>query len=384
MMLSTVDEAPLSLSSRVVMLVDLDYFFAQAEEIRNPAIRDKPVVVCVYSGRSEDSGAVSTSNYIARGYGVKSGMPIVQAKRKLENIEAVFLPVDHVYYDQVSEKVMDILRSYADRFEQVGVDEAFVEATMRTEGDFEKARSLAQAMKEKLKAQLGLSCSIGVGPNKLVSKVAADEQKPNGLTVIKPEEVEHFLFPLPVRRLIGVGMKTEERMHDMGINTVGDLAKVDVQRLIDIFGKKLGTYFYNTSRGLDDDPVEEKGEAESFSRIATLKQDSHDLALILEKTDQLCKEIHNTLVQQKLSFKTVGIVAFMEDLTAYSRSKTLEIQTNAIEIMKQTVKELYAKLLSEVQFDVRRVGVKVSGFAKEQKGQKRLTSFLEPAQDSQP
>jgi len=383
-MLSTVDEAPLSLSSRVVMLVDLDYFFAQAEEIRNPAIRDKPVVVCVYSGRSEDSGAVSTSNYIARGYGVKSGMPIVQAKRKLENIEAVFLPVDHVYYDQVSEKVMDILRSYADRFEQVGVDEAFVEATMRTEGDFEKARSLAQAMKEKLKAQLGLSCSIGVGPNKLVSKVAADEQKPNGLTVIKPEEVEHFLFPLPVRRLIGVGMKTEERMHDMGINTVGDLAKVDVQRLIDIFGKKLGTYFYNTSRGLDDDPVEEKGEAESFSRIATLKQDSHDLALILEKTDQLCKEIHNTLVQQKLSFKTVGIVAFMEDLTAYSRSKTLEIQTNAIEIMKQTVKELYAKLLSEVQFDVRRVGVKVSGFAKEQKGQKRLTSFLEPAQDSQP
>jgi len=383
-MLSTVDEAPLSLSSRVVMLVDLDYFFAQAEEIRNPAIRDKPVVVCVYSGRSEDSGAVSTSNYIARGYGVKSGMPIVQAKRKLENIEAVFLPVDHVYYDQVSEKVMDILRSYADRFEQVGVDEAFVEATRRTEGDFEKARSLAQAMKEKLKAQLGLSCSIGVGPNKLVSKVVADEQKPNGLTVIKPEEVEHFLFPLPVRRLIGVGMKTEERMHDMGINTIGDLAKVDVQRLIDIFGKKLGTYFHNTSRGLDDDPVEEKGEAESFSRIATLKQDSHDLALILEKTDQLCKEIHNTLVQQKLSFKTVGIVAFMEDLTAYSRSKTLEIQTNAIEIMKQTVKELYAKLLSEVQFDVRRVGVKVSGFAKEQKGQKRLTSFLEPAQDSQP
>jgi len=378
-----VDEAPLSLSSRVVMLVDLDYFFAQAEEIRNLAIRNKPVVVCVYSGRSEDSGAVSTSNYIARGYGVKSGMPIIQAKRKLENIEAVFLPVDHVYYDQVSEKVMDVLRSYADRFEQVGVDEAFVEATKSIEGDFEKARSLAQAIKDKLKAQLGLSCSIGVGPNKLVSKVAADEQKPNGLTVIKPEEVEHFLFPLPVRRLIGVGMKTEERMHDIGINTVGDLAKSDVQRLIGIFGKKLGTYFHNASQGLDDDPVEEKGEAESFSRIATLKQDSHDLALILEKTDQLCEEIHNTLVQQKLSFKTVGIVAFMKDLTAYSRSKTLENQTNAIEIMKQTVKELYAKLLSEVQLDVRSVGVKVSGFAKEQKGQKRLTSFLESAKDSQ-
>jgi DNA polymerase IV (DinB-like DNA polymerase) len=371
------------LSSRVVMLVDLDYFFAQAEEIRNPAIRDKPVVVCVYSGRSEDSGAVSTSNYIARGYGVKSGMPIIQAKRKLENIEAVFLPVDHVYYDQVSKKVMDVLRSYADGFEQVGVDEAFVEETKSTEGDFEKARSLAQAIKDKVRAQLGLSCSIGVGPNKLVSKVAADEEKPNGLTIIKPEEVEHFLFPLPVRRLIGVGVKTEERMRDMGINTIGDLAKFDVQRLIDIFGKKLGTYFHNAAQGLDDDPVEEKGEAESFSRIATLKQDSHDLALVLEKADQLCEEIHITLVQQKLSFKTVGIVAFMKDLTVYSRSKTLENQTNAIEIMRQTVKELYAKLLSEVQFDVRRVGVKVSGFAREQKGQKRLTSFLDSAQDSQ-
>jgi len=372
------------LSSRVVMLVDLDYFFAQAEEIRNPAIRGKPVVVCVYSGRSEDSGAVSTSNYVARGYGVKSGMPIIQAKRKLENVEAVFLPVDHVYYDRVSEKVMDVLRSYADRFEQVGVDEAFAEATQRTDGDFEKARGLAQVMKDKLKAQLSLSCSIGVGPNKLVSKVAADEQKPDGLTVIKPDQVEQFLFPLPIRRLIGVGVKTEERMHNMGINTIGDLAKLDVQRLIDVFGRKLGTYFHNASRGLDDDPVEESGEAESFSRIATLKQDSHDLGLILEKTDQLCEEIHNTLVQQKLSFKAVGIVAFMKDLTVYSRSKTLQNQTDDVEIMKQTVEELFAKLLSEVQFDVRRVGVKVSGFAKEQRGQKKLTSFLEPAEGGQP
>ena len=366
------------LQGRIVLLVDLDYFFAQCEELRDPSIKDKPVVVCVYSGRSQDSGAVSTANYIARKYGVKSGMPIFQAKKKLESVEAVFLPVDHVFYDQISEKVMNILRIHSDHFEQVGVDEVYLDVTQKASGDFAKASELAQRVKDDLKAQLNLSCSVGVGPNKLVAKIAADTQKPDGLTVIPPERVIAFLSPLPVGRLIGVGTKTKERMQTIGINTISDLAACDVQKLIAIFGKTLGTYFHNAALGIDNEPVQEKGEAESISKIATLKQDTRDLNFIIEKTDQLCSEIHNTTQQQNIVYKTVGIILITTDLTVYTRSKTLENSTRDIVALKKIVKELFEKLLNETPLEVRRVGVKISNFVKEETSQRQLTSFIKP------
>lgn len=366
------------MSSRVVMLVDLDYFFAQCEELRNPSIKNKPVVVCVYSGRSQDSGAVSTANYIARKYGVKSGMPIFQAKKKLESVEAVFLPVDHVFYDQISEKVMNILRSHSDHFEQVGVDEAYLDVTHKASGNFAKASDLAQRVKDDLKAQLDLSCSVGIGPNKLVAKIAADTQKPDGLTVIPPEQVIAFLSPLPVGRLIGVGTKTKERMQTIGINIISDLAAYDAQKLMAIFGKTLGAYFHNAALGIDNEPVQLKGEAESISKIVTLKQDTRDLNRILEKTDQLCSEIHDTAQQQNTAYKTAGIILITTDLAVYSRSKTLENSTRDIIILKKVVKELFEKLLNETPLEARRVGVKISNFCTEETSQKQLSSFIKP------
>lgn len=369
------------MGSRVVMLVDMDYFFAQAEETRNPSLKDKPVVVCVYSGRTEDSGAVSTANYVAREYGVKSGMPIFLAKRKLEGVEAVFLPVDHVFYDDVSGKVMNLLRSYADSFEQVGVDEAFLDVTKRTVGSYDSTRELAQKMKDELKAQLKLTCSIGIGPNKVIAKIAADAQKPDGMTVVRPEQVEVFLFPLPVERLIGVGAKTKNRMNALGINIIGELAKYDVQKLVSVFGKALGTYFHNASMGLDDQPVEEKSEVESVSRISTLKQNTRDLDLIFGRADQLCDEIHAEISQQKLAFKTVGIIAVMMDLSIHSRSKTLESPIDERESLKMAVKELFEKLLAETELEVRRVGVKVSGFVRGKNKQRQLTHFFSSSEN---
>ena len=143
------------MQNRVVMLVDFDYFYAQCEELRNPAIRDKPVVVGVYSGRTEESGAVSTSNYIARKYGVKSGLPLFMAKRKLEGTEAVFLPVDHEYYEQISNRIMQILKGYATSLEQVSVDEAYLDVTEQVQGSFEKAKDYAQKIKTEVKIQVG-------------------------------------------------------------------------------------------------------------------------------------------------------------------------------------------------------------------------------------
>jgi DNA polymerase IV (DinB-like DNA polymerase) len=367
--------------NRVVMLVDFDYFFAQVEELRNPSIRDKPVVVCVYSGRSEDSGAVSTANYVARNLGVKSGMPIVLAKKRLQGVESVFLPVDYAFYEAVSAKIMSLLRAYADRFEQVGVDEAYLDVSQRTKGIFEDAKLLAEGIKKEVVAQHGLTCSIGVGPNRLVAKMAADSSKPNGLTIVGPNEVVGFLAPLPVDRLIGVGPKTRERMHRLGITTIGDLAKCNVQRLLDVFGKKLGSYFHNASAGIDDEPVHERGEAESISRISTLKEDTCDLSSILERSDRECEEIHEDLSRGDFGFRTITVMAVLKDMSVRSRSRTLDDYSDRLDVLKETVRELFGNFLAESDLEFRRVGVKVSGLTRRVGDQRRLTSFMEQRSD---
>lgn len=365
----------LILRDRIVMLVDLDYFFAQCEERRNPSIKGKPVVVCVYSGRTEDSGAVSTANYVARKYGVKSGIPIVLAKKKLKDVDAVFLPVDKTFYREVSDEIMEILRGYADRFEQMGIDEAYLDVTKRTKGIYQ-AEELAETIKGDVLTQQSLTCSIGVGPNKLVAKIAADVQKPNGLTLVRPEEVQSFLLPLPVRRLVGVGRKTEKKLETLGVRTVGQLARFDVQKLIEVFGRKLGTYFHNASLGIDEEPVQERSEPESVSRISTLKDDTRDLAAILDEAYRLCDAVHAKLLQRGLVYRSVSIYVVAGDLSVHSRSKTFENPTSDLETFKRTVKELYEKFLSESAVEARRVGVKLSNLSKKEELQKPLTNFF--------
>ena len=358
------------------MLADFDYFFAQCEELRNPALKGKPVVVGVYSGRTKDSGAVSTANYVARKFGVKSGLPLYLAKKRLRETEAVFLPVDNEFYEHISEKIMQMLRSYADSFEQTSIDEAYLDVTQKVRGSFEAAEDYAQKMKNDVKHQVGIVLSVGVGPNKLVAKIAADTRKPDGLTVVKPKEIQHFLSPLPVNRLLGVGRKTTAKLDELGIETVGELARYDVQRLIDVFGKKLGVYFHNAAKGVDNEPVQETGEAESISRISTLKENTRDLMVVLQKTDRLIKDICKDVVQRNISFKQIAVVAVMTDLSIRSRSKTLENASRDVEGLRRSVRELFEKLLGESKLEIRRVGVKISHFAKEEAKQKQLTSFF--------
>ncbi len=364
------------MQARIIMLVDLDYFYAQCEEKRNPSLKGKPVVVCVYSGRTEDSGAVSTANYIARRYGVKSGIPISLAKKILKDIDAVFMPVDHEFYREVSGKIMEILRSHAGEFEQVGIDEAYMDVTQRVRGSYEEAKELAARIKKDVWTQQELTCSIGVGPNKLVAKIAADIQKPDGLTLIESGEVGRFLSPLPVSRLVGVGRKTEKKMENLGIRTVGDLARFDVQRLVEVFGRKLGTYFHNASLGIDDEPVQERGEAESLSKISTLKENTRKLEVILEEADKLCAEVYAKLVDRRLSFRSVSIFVVASDLSVHTRSKTIENPTKDMEVFTKTVRNLFAKFLSESDVEARRVGVKVSNLTKEERKQKQITNFF--------
>src|SRR5919198_2325128 len=201
-------EGPKSSTSRIIMHVDFDYFFAQCEEIRRPELRSKPVVVCVFSGRTEDSGVVSTANYVARKYGVKSGIPIRVAKSKLEDVsDAVYLPLDSAYYSQVSQSAMSIIDSYADRFEHVGIDECYLDVSGKAD-NFEVAKAIAQEIKHDIKEHVQLTCSIGAAPNKMLAKIASDLRKPDGLTVIEPGNAAQFIAGMDAGKIPGIGPKT--------------------------------------------------------------------------------------------------------------------------------------------------------------------------------
>jgi DNA polymerase IV (DinB-like DNA polymerase) len=359
------------------MLADFDYFFAQCEELRNPSIKERPVVVGVYSGRTEESGAVSTSNYVARKYGVKSGLPLFLAKKKLEGLDPVFFHVDHEYYDDISNRIMNIFRTYATALEQVSVDEAYLDVTEQVDGSFEKAADYARKIKADVKAQVGISFTIGVGPNKLVAKIACDSQKPDGLTIVRPEEAKAFLAPLAVDRLLGVGKKTTVRMEQMGIKTIDELAHYDTQRLVEAFGKAMGIYFHNAANAVDNEPVQEQGEAESISKIGTLKQDTHDLEYIMQKCDELTEIVYREVAEKGYSFKTVSIYMVNVDLSGKTRSVTLEQPAKDKETIRRNVRMLFERYLAESPLDIRRVGVRVSAFSKEEPKQKSLTSFFQ-------
>ena len=364
-------------ASRIVMLVDLDYFFAQVEELRNPSLEGRPVVVGMYSGRTETSGAVSTSNYIARKFGVKSGIPLFLAQKRLENKDAVFLPVDYDYYQQVSDKIMAVLRGYGDALEHAGIDEAYLDVTKKTNGSYEEAEVLVREMKAAVKREVGVTFSVGIGPNKLIAKIASDMHKPDGVTVVRPEQIRDFLLPLPVDALLGVGKKTVAKMSELGIKTVGELANFNVQRLVEVFGKTLGLYFHNAANGVDNEPLQEAGEAESIGRMSTLKENSRDLDFIMQKINQQIDEIYTEVTQKNLSYHQVGIVAVMTDLSMKSRMKTLEKPTKDKENIRKTAIELFEKYIGESELEIRRVGVRIADFRKEERQQQQLTSFFQ-------
>ncbi len=239
-----------------------------------------------------------------------------------------------------------------------------------------KKLPVASRIKREIYIQQKLTCSVGVGPNKLVAKIAADIKKPDGLTVVPPEHVKAFLAPLPVRSLLGVGKKYEQRLESLHVKTVGQLANFDVQKLIGVFGKHLGTYLHNASQGIDDTPVQERTEPESLSRIATLKEDTRDLDTILQQAYKLCESVHGKLLNQKLVYRSVSIYIVANDLSTHSRSKTFETPTTDLQIFMSTVQELFEKFLNESDIEARRVGVRLSSLSPVAAEQKQLTSFF--------
>jgi DNA polymerase IV (DinB-like DNA polymerase) len=352
----------MSENKRIIFHMDMDHFYTAVEERERPAYKGKPVVVGADPKEGKGRGVVSTSNYEARKAGVRSGMPISRAWKLCP--EAIYLPPNFPLYIQVSIEIMEIARRYADKFEQWGLDEAFLDVSLRVK-DYGEAETLAKQLKREIKEKEHLTCSIGVGPNKLVAKIASDYQKPDGLTIVKKNEAEAFLAPLPARRLLWVGRKTETKLKKMGINTIGELARYDPTVLAEAFGV-MGTQMHVMARGIDRSEVETKTEVKSISHETTFEEDTDDADAVLKALDALAAEVSKEVTAQKLFFKTVTVKVRYENFETHTRSKTLAFMTNRLQDLQKTARELLRAYLKRDR-KIRLIGVRVSSFVKGEK-----------------
>ena len=342
---------------RIIFHMDMDHFYTAVEEREHPEYRGKPVVVGADPKEGKGRGVVSTSNYEARKAGVRSGMPISRAWKLCP--EAIYLPPNFPLYIKVSKEIMEIAQKYADKFEQWGIDEAFLDVSERVK-DYAEAEAVATQIKREISKKEQLTCSIGIGPNKLIAKIASDYQKPDGLTVVREGEAEAFLAPLPVRKLLWVGRKTEAKLKEMGINTIGDLARYDPTALTEKFGV-MGTHMHLMARGIDRSEVEPRTEVKSISHETTFEEDTDDADIVLQALDRLSEEVCREVVNQSLFFKTVTIKVRYENFETHTRSKTLAFMTNRLQDLKKTARELLQVYLRQDR-KVRLIGVRVSNF----------------------
>jgi DNA polymerase IV (DinB-like DNA polymerase) len=342
-------------ANRTIFHVDMDQFFAAVEEREHPDFEGKPVVVGADPKAGKGRGVVSTANYEARKYGIRSGMPISRAWKLCP--DAIYVKPDFQLYIPTSERIMKILGKYAEKLERWGLDEAFLDVSNKAASS-KKARKLAEEIKKEILKKEKITCSIGVGPNKLVAKIASEFEKPNGLTIIEPKNVEKFLAPLSVRKLLWVGKKTERRLKKMGIKTIGDLASYDHHELTEKFGV-VGAQYYLYAHGIDNSEVAERDTVKSVSRETTFQEDVANYELVLETSNNLCQEILKELEERKLLFKTVTIKIRYANFETHAHGKTLTFYTKDLQSFQRTAKDLLQPYLFKDR-KIRLVGVRAS------------------------
>ncbi|NIT04075.1 DNA polymerase IV, partial [Candidatus Saccharibacteria bacterium] len=314
---------------RIIGHLDMDAFFAAIEERDNPQFAGLPIAVGADPKGGRGRGVVSTANYKARKYGIYSATPIShawklsqKAKKKGEP-EVVFLPVNMKRYVEVSRKVMEVVRRLVPKAEQVSVDEAYFDLSFC--GSYKKALKLCEKIKREIKEKEKLTASIGVGPNKLVAKIASDLKKPDGLTLVKESQVEDVLSPLSVSKIPGVGPKTAAKLKAMDISTIGELRKVTKQELAELFGK-WGVDIFEKSRGRDSSPVlEVKPKAKSIGEQETFAEDTKDPGVIFSRLKSLSRDVIRRFHDSEFrNFRTVTVTVRLSGFETRTRSRTLE------------------------------------------------------------
>ncbi|MDH4084652.1 MAG: DNA polymerase IV [Nitrospira sp.] len=324
---------------RIIAHLDMDAFFASIEERDTPAFRGVPLVVGADPLGGKGRGVASTSNYLARAYGIHSATPISMAWRLSEAARhagkppVTFVSVDMPKYARVSEEVMQIVRRFISKVEQASIDEAYGDVSW-TES-YEEAERICRQLKEAITTEVLLTASVGIGPNKLVAKIASGWQKPSGLTVVREDQVETFLAPLPIRVIPGIGPKTEAKLRERGIKVINDLRRLSMHQLEQLLGKR-GVALYNGARGWDDYSLEEYSEPKSIGEQKTFESDTLDSQALFTQLARLARGVSDRLSREDFkAFQTVVLTVRFADFETKSRAHTVAVPTGDLSVLQR-------------------------------------------------
>lgn len=325
--------------SRIIAHLDMDAFFAAIEERDTPAFRGVPLVVGADPLGGKGRGVASTSNYPARAYGIHSATPISTAWRLSEEARRAgkppvrFVSVDMPKYERVSEEVMQIARRFVTKVERASIDEVY--GDLSGTASYDEAERICRNLKKAIVSDVRLTASVGIGPNKLIAKIASGWKKPDGLMVVREEEVEAFLSPLSVRAIPGIGPKTEALLREKGIGVVKDLRDVSLQQLTHLLGKR-GAALYDKAHGHDDSPVEEYSEPQSIGEQETFESDTLDSHTLFTQLDSLARGAMGRLTLEGFqAFRTVVLTVRFADFETKSRAHTMPVPSNDHGVLKR-------------------------------------------------
>lgn len=324
------------MAKRIIAHLDMDAFFASVEEAVTPAFAGKPIVVGSEIINGVGRGVVSTANYKAREYGIHSAQPIsiawrLSQKAKSEGKpEAIFLPVDFELYNKASDNIHNIIKKYSNLVEQASIDEFYFD--LSSTKDFKKAETICKKIKSEIKKTEKITCSVGIAPNKLISKIAAGINKPDGMLLVghlprikAGKQIQTFLNPLPIRELPGIGPKTAELLYIQGIHTIKDLSTLTMEVLKDLLGNKHGESIYYKSKGIDDTPLEEFREVKSIGEQTTFPQNTLEPTPICESFQQLTNNVFNRFQNSNFTtFKSITITIRFADFETKTSSKSFK------------------------------------------------------------
>ena len=355
---------------RVIFHVDMDAFYVSVERRENPELLGRSVIVGADPRGGKGRGVVMACSYEARGLGIRSGMPISMAWKKLP--DAVYLPPNYDLYGSVSESVMGVLREHADVLEHLSIDEAFLDVTSKVNG-FEGAAEYARKVKAAVREREGLACTIGAAPNKSTAKIASDLAKPDGLKVVRPEEVAAFLAPLPVTRISGVGTKTAAILEHAGVTTIGQLAAFPGSDLKKLLGKN-AVWLWGIAKGIEQMPVEERPDPKSISVERTFDRDVADWSVVIRTLDSIAHNVYLRAKGQGASFQTVGIKIRFEGFQTHLRERKLPSHLQDEAALAQVARDLAREFESRGR-KVRLLGIRVTDLVRPKTRQPTLTAF---------
>ena len=340
--------------TRKIIHIDMDAFYASVEQRDHPEWRGKPVIV---GGTTHKRGVVSTCSYEARKFGVHSAMPGKVAERLCPM--AIFTPVDMPKYAAESKKIHKIFHEFTDLVEPLSLDEAYLDVT-DNKIKCPSATVIARMIRKRIYEVTSLTASAGVSYNKFLAKIASDIQKPDGLTVIVPEQAEDFLDKLPVSKFFGVGKVTAEKMNNIGIKYGRDLKCFSLKQLVDRFGKS-GYWFYNIVRGIDNTPVNPDWQRKSLGKETTFEDDISDSLYIQKVIYNLCDTVSRQLRRNGLEGRTVTVKVRYDDFKTVTRGQTFSRLTNRLDVIYNVAMDLISRTEAGKR-KVRLLGVSVSSF----------------------